>query len=323
MRKAILRRKCQQMKRNYLFEYYGSVDINDHQSELCYITFSADGIFLCDRERNLGNETYNGKIYHRRFDDGGGCKPAVDNIPLKISVLGACYIRKNNTLVYVESNPMTRLRGVNMRSGEQSVFELPEASNLINIACLNYDQRYDDVFAIDTFSHILLNYSLDGKLLRSYEFDETMQFPNQMVRLNEREMLISFLQDIPLMSRSKFAKTHFPSPYYLVRLDLVSGRYSLLATNWHTSSENRPIYFMAGKKTGELFFITDAKYLSKKDVNMKHQFSVNLEEAFSEIHGRKGTHGGSRLFLSSLKICQERLYIAETRAYKEVIAFRI
>lgn len=219
----------------YSFGYLGYISNNLNLKGVTEYTFGNEMVYFYNRGKCIRGEHYEGAIYCSKVKEPNIVRTVIEKIPLKLSVPCISFLPQEDLLLYVSSEPHLRLNGFNVKNRTHIVFSYPKHNESLNICDISFDSHTRQVYVLDAFKHVLVQYSLKGEYIREYSFPVSMQFPVSMCRFDKDKMLISFLQHLPLSNRSEYRKTYNPGNQYMVILDLSTGKSKYFQTESNTA----------------------------------------------------------------------------------------
>jgi len=299
-----LKERVNDIKAEYKFEYLYAIDLSSLEN-IISISGDKDKLYVSSSGIARGDTFSNGKIYCVNLKDKGHIEEIVSGINNRIS-LPICFVAKKNWIIYGEiDNQGGYLLGkYDIISRQKEVFYHSDKNIIQYAACIKEIDGF--IFVSDIFKHSIKKFNLEGELQQELTDCNGFEFPRDIEKVDEENVIISFDNEISRKYRPDLSKgqpllqTHF-AKWNHVDNKFVPLNFSLDII-MHSIANTGGNYFL-----GMFDSVSCVPIVAKVNKNLEIIFYEKLSDIYAKSVGVKKPLIGT----SQVNFIEDKLFIAE------------
>jgi len=301
---TIMKNKTDMIKNRYKIAILDSIDISTLSIHIP-LAVNKNNIYIADR----GNIEYN--IFSRAnvlsFDlNSKKSDLLINSIKLQLSgvnscsLLSICYVSALDCILYPEtdSTGKTIIKKFNVKKKITVNFSKINNENYLYIYSIKNIDDY--IFITDYCTHTIIKFSLEGDLLQKIVFKKHFEFPVDVEKWDNDNLVIFFTQEDGRIHRQIYSNMKTLKDTHFVIWNHTSNTYKSVKSDFEM---NAGASAMVGNEGN--FFISDGENLTKLDHSLKVIFRMNIIREIEKYFNFKKIDDGSAKY--------NRLYLHENK----------
>jgi len=286
-----IKEKVKKIKNTYKLECLEVKDLNCISNFIPFTT-SEESLFFVDRGSRIGDSYPQGKIIG--IDLGGiECKKNILSNIEHFLLIPLCYIKEEKALIYTEKagEKKTQLKKISIETlKDEKLFSTGLVEHFLYPISIKY---FDSaLFIVDFFKHKIKKFSLSGNLLQEIETWDGFEFPREIVKYDEDNVIIVFDQDIRRKFQTKYSKGKKLYPTSFAKWNHKKNEIESIESDIDLDRYNDVIYSIIKTMKSEYFATTATGMLYKLDSAFNMIFKINFQRFIMKELGVSIAHIG-------------------------------
>jgi hypothetical protein len=309
--------RVREVREKYRFGYVESVDLRI-PGDPTRMSVGEKGILIGSR-RSAG-DSFVGTVFLRPLTEGARFAKVIDDFPTGTTGPCARMIPAENSIVYTrlvdgQILPMK----YDPSTERETAFEPLQGNRFTNISSV---KGYGGVLVFsDVFSHIIVEYTTTGRLIREINLPEGYEYPSGVEKIDDSSYVVVLQQDHAKKNHPEYSKGDMPSQSYMILVDH-SGNVveDLTDVSKHIFAEEALRGIVSDRK-GNYFLLT-ASHVIKASKSFERIYEADLPKCsrrFPDTEPRLTKSAG----FFNLEYLDGKLYLLEPMINKKIYVFNV
>ncbi len=309
--------RVREVREKYRCEYIESMDLRIPGDPI-RMSVSENGILVGSR-RSAGG-SFAGTIFSRPLSGETRFARVIDEFPT--GTTGPCVrmIPEENSVIYtrlIDGQILPLKYGLS--TGREFPFEPLHKRKFVNISSIKV---YDDVLVLsDVFSHIIVEYSTTGKLIREITLPDGYEYPAGVERTDDGFYVVALQQDHAKKSHPEYSKRNTLAESYLILMD-GSGNVikDITGISRHIFKEEA-VRGITEDKNGNYYILTSS-HIIKANTSFEKIYEADLLKCSMRFPDSERRLSRSSVFFN-LEYLDGKLYLLEPMTNKKIYVFDV